>query len=111
MPPEAIDLAMLLTGPEGLVQAFDSYAGVCMTKAVYQDPGIEKVKFGAMSKRVAEGMWPNARFPATYVANIGLMSDALTRILKKELDMKAGLAEAEDILQKEEDASRKRVLG
>jgi ABC-type glycerol-3-phosphate transport system substrate-binding protein len=106
-----LDLALLLTGPEGLVDAFQDYSGVCMTKAVYQDPRISKVKFGLMSKRIAEGMWPIARFPQTYVANLGLMSDALTRALKKELAPDAALTEMEQILQKEEDASRKRVLG
>jgi ABC-type glycerol-3-phosphate transport system substrate-binding protein len=107
----ALDLGLLLTGPEGLVDAFQDYSGVCMTKAVYQDPRISKVKYGLMSKRIAEGMWPVARYPKTYVANLGLMNDALVRALKKELAPDAALTEMEQVLQKEEDASRKRVLG
>lgn len=107
----ALDLGLLLTGPEGLVDTFQDYSGVCMTKAVYADPRINSVKYGPVSKRIAEGMWPIARYPKTYVSNLGLMSDAMTRGLKKEITIDAALAEMEQVLQTEEDASRKRVLG
>jgi ABC-type glycerol-3-phosphate transport system substrate-binding protein len=106
-----LDLGMLLTGPEGLIETFQDYSGVCMSKAVYDDPKIESVKYGPVSKRIAQGMWPNARYPKTYVANVGLMNDAMTRGLKKEITIEAALAEMEQVLQAEEDASRERVLG
>jgi ABC-type glycerol-3-phosphate transport system substrate-binding protein len=107
----ALDLGLLLTGPQGLIDTFQDYSGVCMSKEVYQDPRIDKVKYGPMSKRIAEGMWPNARYPKTYVANLGLMSDAMTRGLKKEITLDAALAEMEKVLQTEEDATRKKLKG
>ena len=58
----AVEFAQFIVSPDSLIQAFDSYSGVCMTKAVYEDPRIADVKYGNMSKRIAEGMWPIAKY-------------------------------------------------
>ncbi|MGQ9554497.1 MAG: ABC transporter substrate-binding protein [Anaerolineae bacterium] len=105
----AIDFAMEIVGPDALILAFDFYSGVCMTKAVYQDPRIEKVQFGLMSKRVAEGMWPVARYNQDHVADHGPAATELDRAMRKEISIKEALTNMDAYLQEQEDAARERI--
>lgn len=107
----ALEFAQFIVSPESLIQAFDSYSGVCMTKAVYTDPAIEKVKYGAISKRVAEGMWPIARFTGDHVANHDPSHAELDRAMRKEITVKEALANMDAYLQEQEDQSRERIKG
>jgi hypothetical protein len=94
-----------------LIQAFDFYSGVCMTKAVYQDPRIEQVKYGLISKRVAEGMWPIARYTGDHVANHDPSHAELDRAMRQEITIKEALANMDAYLQEQEDQSRERIKG
>jgi len=105
----ALDFAKFIVGPDSLIQAFDSYSGVCMTKAVYTDPRIEKVKYGLMSKRIAEGMWPVAKYPGDHVANQGPAATELERAMRKEISIKEALANMDKYLQDQEDQARERI--
>lgn len=107
----ALDFAKFIVSPDSLIAAFDSYSGVCMTKAVYQDPRIEKVKYGAISKRVAEGMWPIARYTGDHVANHDPAHAELDRAMRKEITIKEALANMDTYLQEQEDQSRERIKG
>lgn len=105
----ALDFATFVVSPDALIQAFDFYSGVCMTKAVYQDPRIETVKYGLMSKRIAEGMWPLARYPQDHVANQGPAGTELDRAMRNEISIKEALANMDAYLQEQEDQARERI--
>lgn len=105
----AIDFAKFIVGPDSLIQAFDSYSGVCMTKAVYQDPRIEEVKYGPVSKRIAESLWPIARFTGDHVANHGPARTELDRAMRKEISIQEALAAMDTYLQEQEDQARERI--
>lgn len=105
----ALDFALAVTSPDGLIQAFDFYSGVCMTKAVYEDPRIEQVKYGLMSKRVATGMWPKARFTRDHVANQGPAATELDRAMRKEISIREALVNMDKYLQEQEDQARERI--
>jgi ABC-type glycerol-3-phosphate transport system substrate-binding protein len=105
----SLDFGLTITGPAGLVQAFEDYSGVCMSKEVYDDPGIQDVKYGPMSKRIAEAMWPVARYPQTYLAGYGDATDSLMRAMRQEITIPEALTEMEEALQDGEDAVRARL--
>ena len=105
----ALDFALAVVSPDALIQAFDFYSGVCMTKAVYEDPRIKDVKYGLVSKRVAEGMWPIARYTQDHVANHGPAATELDRAMRKEISIKEALANMDTYLQEQEDAARERI--
>lgn len=105
----ALDFAQLIVSPDSLIQAFEFYSGVCMTKAVYEDPRIEDVAFGLMSKRVAEGMWPVARFAQDRVAQHGPAGDELDRAMRQEISIPEALANIDAYLQDQEDQARERT--
>jgi ABC-type glycerol-3-phosphate transport system substrate-binding protein len=105
----ALDFALTVTGPDALVQAFDDYSGVCMSKAVYDDPRIEEVKFGPMSKRIATGMWPRGRYNADHVADMGPSNTELDRALRGEISIPEALENMDAYCQEQEDAARERI--
>ncbi|MGQ9684229.1 MAG: extracellular solute-binding protein [Anaerolineae bacterium] len=105
----ALDWALLLVSPDATIQAFDFYSGVCMTKAVYDDPRIEQVKFGKVSKRIAQGMWPYARYNQDRVADLGPAATELDRAMRKEISIKEALANMDTYCQEQEDATRERL--
>jgi ABC-type glycerol-3-phosphate transport system substrate-binding protein len=105
----ALDFALLLTGPDAIIQAFDFYSGVGMAKAVYEDPRIEEVKYGLMSKRVATGMWPVARYPQDHVAQQGPAATELDRAMRQEITIQEALANMDAYLQEQEDQARERL--
>jgi ABC-type glycerol-3-phosphate transport system substrate-binding protein len=105
----AVSYAEAVVGPDALIQAFDFYSGVCMTKTVYADPRIEKVKYGLVSKRVAEGMWPVARYTQDHVANQGPAATELDRGMRKEISIQEALQNMDAYLQEQEDSARERI--
>lgn len=107
----AVEFAEYIVSPDSLIQAFDSYSGVCMTKAVYEDPRIEDVKYGLMSKRIAEGVWPIAKYPGDHVANQGPAATELERAFRQEISIPEALANMDAYLQEQEDQARERIAG
>jgi ABC-type glycerol-3-phosphate transport system substrate-binding protein len=106
---QALDFALEVISPASMVQAFDDYSGVCMTKAVYEDPGIEEVAFGEISKRIAEGMWPRGRFNQDHVADMGPAYTELDRGLRGEIGFQEALENMDEYCQEQEDAARERI--
>lgn len=107
----AFEFAQYLVSPDSTIQAFDAYSGVCMSKAVYEDPRIEDVKYGPVSKRIATGMWPIAKYPGDHVANQGPAATELERAMRKEISIKEALANMDAYLQEQEDQARQRISG
>jgi ABC-type glycerol-3-phosphate transport system substrate-binding protein len=107
----AVDFAQFIVSPDSLIQAFDAYSGVCMTKGVYTDPRIEEVKFGPVSKRIAEGVWPIARFTGDHVANHAPARTELDRAMRQEISIPEALAAMDAYLQEQEDQARERISG
>jgi ABC-type glycerol-3-phosphate transport system substrate-binding protein len=107
----AVDWAMAITGPDATVQAFDFYSGVCMSKEVYNDSRISDVKYGEVSKRIAEGMWPIARYVQDHVADHGQAGTELNRAMRKEISIKEALTNMDTYLQEQEDSARERLGG
>lgn len=107
----AFEFAQYLVSPDSTIQAFEFYSGVCMSKAVYEDPRIEDVKYGPISKRVATEMWPIAKFPGDHVANQGPAGTELERAMRKEISIKEALANMDAYLQDQEDQARQRISG
>ncbi|MCB0109354.1 MAG: extracellular solute-binding protein [Caldilineaceae bacterium] len=104
-----VDYAMLIVGPDALLQALEFYSGVVPSKDVYNDPRINDVKYGLMSKRVAEGMWPIARYPQDHVAQQTPASDELDRAMRNEISITEALANMDAYLQEQEDQARERL--
>jgi hypothetical protein len=105
----SIDFALMLVSADALIQTFDFYSGVCMTKAVYEDPRIQDVKYGEMSKRVATEMWPIARYPGDHVAQQGPAGTELDRAMRNEISIAEALANMDAYLQEQEDQARERI--
>ncbi|MBV7327944.1 hypothetical protein KFU94_06730 [Chloroflexi bacterium TSY] len=106
-----LDYALLIVGPDATLQAFEFYSGVAPSKEAYSDPRIEEVKFGTISKRVAEGMWPIARYPQDHVAQQGPARDELDRAMRQEISITEALANMDAYLQEQEDQARERLAG
>jgi len=104
-----VDFALLIVGPDASLQALEFYSGVVPSKEVYADPRIEDVKYGAVSKRVAESMWPVARFPQDHVAQHAPASDELDRAMRNEITIQEALANMDAYLQEQEDQARERL--
>ncbi|MCB0182403.1 MAG: hypothetical protein KDI62_29530, partial [Anaerolineae bacterium] len=79
--------------------------------AVYEDPRINDVKYGNMSKRIAEGMWPIAKYPGDHVANQGPASTELERAFRQEISIPEALANMDAYLQDQENQARERIAG
>ena len=107
----AFAFAQYLVSPDSTIQAFDAYSGVCMSKAVYDDPRIEDVKYGPISKRIATGMWPIAKYPGDHVANQGPAATELERAMRQEISITEALANMDAYLQDQEDQARQRISG
>ncbi len=106
-----LEFAQYLVSADSTIQAFDAYSGVCMTKAVYDDPRIEQVKYGAISKRIATEMWPIAKYPGDHVANQGPAGTEFERALRQEITIKEALANMDAYLQDQENQARERING
>jgi len=107
----ALDYAQALVSPDATIQAFDFYSGVCGTKAVYTDPRINQMKYGPISKRVAEGMWPVAKYTQDHVANHAPASTELDRAMRNEISIRQALLNMDKYLQEQEDQARERIKG
>jgi ABC-type glycerol-3-phosphate transport system substrate-binding protein len=105
----ALEFALSLVSPDATIQAFEFYSGVTMTKAVYEDPRIEDVKYGLMSKRVAEEMWPVARYTQDRVANHAPAATELEKAMRQEISIQEALANMDTYLQAQEDEARERI--
>ncbi|MEZ4733619.1 MAG: substrate-binding domain-containing protein [Caldilineaceae bacterium] len=106
-----VDFAMLIVSPDALLQALEFYSGVVPSKDVYNDPRINDVKYGLISKRVAEGMWPVARYPQDHVAQQGPAGVELDRAMRNEISIQEALANMDAYLQEQEDQARERLAG
>jgi ABC-type glycerol-3-phosphate transport system substrate-binding protein len=105
----SVDLALTIVGPDATLQAFDFYSGVAPSKEAYNDPRINDVKYGQMSKRIAEGVWPVARYPQDHVAQQGPASTEFDRAMRKEISIPEALANMDAYLQEQEDQARERL--
>ena len=105
----SVDLALTIVGPDATIQTFEFYSGVAPSKEAYNDPRISDVKYGEMSKRVAEAMWPIARYPQDHVAQQGPASTELDRAMRKEITIQEALANMDAYLQEQEDQARERL--
>jgi hypothetical protein len=105
----SVDFALTIVGTDATLQAFDFYSGVAPSKEAYNDPRISDMKFGEMSKRVAETMWPVARYPQDHVAQQGPAATELDRAMRKEITIQEALANMDAYLQEQEDQARERL--
>jgi ABC-type glycerol-3-phosphate transport system substrate-binding protein len=105
----SVDFALTIVGPDATLQAFDFYSGVAPSKEAYADPRISDMKFGEMSKRVAEAMWPVARYPQDHVAQQGPAMTELDRAMRQEISITEALANMDAYLQEQEDQARERI--
>lgn len=104
-----VDFSLLIVSNGALLQALDFYSGVVPSKDVYNDPGIGDVKYGLVSKRVAESMWPNARYPQDHVAQHGPASAEFDRAMRQEVTIQEALSSMDAYLQEQEDQARERL--
>jgi hypothetical protein len=101
--------AMKIVEPDALLQALEFYSGVVMSRDVYADPRIADVKYGEMSKKVAEVLWPVARYPKDRVAAQAPAATELDRAMRQEITIPEALANMEVYLQDQEDQARERI--
>ena len=79
------------------------------SKDVYNDPGIGDVKYGLMSKKVAENMWPHARYPQDHVAQHGPSGSEFDRAMRNEITIVEALDAMDAYLQEQENTARERL--
>jgi len=105
----SVDFALMIVGPGASLQALDFYSGIVPSKEVYEDPGLGDVKYGEMSKAVAEAVWPVARYPQDHVAAHEPASQEFDRAMRKEITIKEALANMDTYLQDQENQARERL--
>jgi hypothetical protein len=82
-----------------------------LNKAVYDDPRIEGLKWGPLSKKLAMSIWPNGRYAGHHVGQ-AIESSAEPELIKgyrKEVPLKEALANYQRVLQDGEDQARERL--
>jgi hypothetical protein len=62
-----------------------------------------------MSKRIAEGMWPVARYPQDRVANHAPASTELDKAMRQEISIQEALVNMDTYLQEQENEARERI--
>lgn len=102
-------IAKSLMSADALISITESYSGSLMSTALYADPRIEKTKYGPVSKRISENIWPRARFPQDHVANQEPALTELQRALTKEISVKDALTNADTYLNEQETQARERI--
>ncbi len=105
----SLDYALMIVSKEALLIALDFYSGTVMSKELYSDPVVETAKYGPVSKRVAESIWPSARYSGDHIANYGPAAQELDRAMRKEISIKEALANMDKYLQEQEDQARERI--
>jgi ABC-type glycerol-3-phosphate transport system substrate-binding protein len=94
---------------DALIAMTESYSGSLMSTSLYADPRIEQTKYGPVSKRIAEGTWPRARFPRDHVANPQPAATEIDRGLRKDISIQEALANADTYLNDQESQARERL--
>jgi len=95
--------------PETLLALTETYSGSLMSKLLYEDPRVLKTKYGPLSKRVAEGTWPRARYTQDHVANPTPGSQELDRGLRNQIPLKEALANMDRYFNEQESQARERL--
>jgi ABC-type glycerol-3-phosphate transport system substrate-binding protein len=94
---------------DALIAMTESYSGSLMSTELYADPRIDQTKYGPVSKRIAEGTWPRARFPRDHVANPQPALAEIDRGLRKDISIQEALANADKYLNDQESQARERL--
>lgn len=105
----AVGLTRALLSADALIEIMNQYSGSLMSTALYQDPRLEKTKFGPISKRVAESVWARAKFPQDHVANQAPALTELQRAVQKEISITEALQNADKYLNEQEAQARERL--
>jgi ABC-type glycerol-3-phosphate transport system substrate-binding protein len=95
--------------PDALLELTDIYSGTLCSQEVYADPRIMETKYGPLSKRIAEGTWPRARFPRDHVANPAPALTELDRGMRQEIPITEALANIDQYLNDQERQARERI--
>jgi ABC-type glycerol-3-phosphate transport system substrate-binding protein len=104
-----IGILQKLFDPELLLDVTQGYSGAFCNKDLYANPQIDETKYGPISKRIAEGVWPKARYPQDHVANQAPALTELDRAMRKEISIKEALANADKYLNGQEKQARERI--
>jgi ABC-type glycerol-3-phosphate transport system substrate-binding protein len=106
-----VGIVQELYKPESLIETTNQYSGLLCSKALYDDPQIQDTKFGPVSKRLAETVWPQARFPKDHVANQAPAAVELDRAMRGEISIQEALSNADAYLNDQEKQARERIEG
>jgi hypothetical protein len=104
-----VAIAQELVKADALIDITNSYTGLLCSQALYDDPRINETTFGPISKRLAEGVWPKARFPRDHVANQAPAQVELDRAMRGEITIQEALANADAYLNDQEQQARERI--
>ena len=96
---------------DALIEMTEQLHRLALSTALYDDPRIEQTKYGPVSKRIAEGTWPRARFPRDHVANRLRPGVEIDRGLRKDISIQEALANADAYLNDQEEQARERIGG
>jgi hypothetical protein len=107
----AIDVATMIVGPEGTIPFFENHSSVCASKDVYNAPEIARVQWGPLSRDVATGVWPRARYNGDHVEDMGPAWEQLDGALRGAIGPEEALSNMDAYCQAEEDAAREQIAG
>ena len=106
-----VGIVQELYKPESLIETTNQYSGLLCSKSLYDAPQIGDTKFGPVSKRLAEEVWPQARFPKDHVANQAPAAVELDRAMRGEISIQEALSNADAYLNDQERQARERIEG
>ena len=94
---------------DALIDITNQYSGLLCSRALYDDPRIAQTKYGPVSKRLAEAIWPIAKFPRDHVANQAPAATEIDRGLRQQVSLKEALSNADQYLNDQERQARERI--
>jgi|GEM_PF-743672 len=95
--------------PDSLLSITDVYSGTLCSSQVYEDPRVDKTKFGPVSKRIATNIWPRARYIIGHIANTTPVYAELDKGLRKQVSLQQALQNADTYLNQQEIQARQRL--
>ena len=104
-----VGIAREMFSAEALLSITEVYSGALASQQLYSDPRIEQTKYGPLSKRIAEGTWPRARYPQGRVAAFQPAQTEVERALRQEITIQEALANLDAYHNEQESQARERL--
>jgi ABC-type glycerol-3-phosphate transport system substrate-binding protein len=93
---------------DAMIDTMNVYSGTITSADAYADPRVDSTKYGALTKRLAEQIWPKIRFTNDRVADKKAAETEIDRGLRGEISLDEALGNAEGYLNRMEQLAYER---